>query len=83
MEVSPHPFTLGPGFVQEPQPGARQQVNPELQVKANAAAPAPEAAPVPAQAGPSATAPDVDETLRGLAAEGRLPPRGSLLDLRA
>ncbi len=78
MQIPNIPFLSGPGFLREPQPGTRQQVNSELQVKAKAQR---------APAGPGATgvsaANSLDEAVRSLAADGRLPRRGSLIDLKA
>lgn len=91
MQIPDIPFLSGPGFLREPQPGTRQQVNTELQVKAQAN-PAPEGT---RPAGPTAraaagrdaaglsSANSLDEAVRSLAADGRLPRRGSLIDLKA
>lgn len=85
MQIPDIPFLSGPGFLREPQPGTRQQVNTELQVKAQAN-PAPEgtrpAGPTARAAGLS-SANSLDEAVRSLAADGRLPRRGSLIDLKA
>lgn len=92
MQISQFPFLSGPGILQQPQSGSRQQVNSELQVKAQqrpaqslaqtqggtaAARPANPAAP------PAPGASSLDQAVRALAADGRLPRRGSLVDLKA
>ncbi len=95
MHIPPFPFLNGPGILREPQPGSGQQVNAELQVKAQAQARAqggPEAArpaksaargtPGAGAAG-LASAGSLDQAVRALAADGRLPRRGSLIDLKA
>ncbi len=88
MQISQFPFLSGPGILHQPQSGSRQQVNSELQVKAQAQRPA------PTQGGPAATRPanpaappapgasSLDQAVRALAADGRLPRRGSLVDLK-
>lgn len=82
MQISQLPFLSDPGFVHQPQPGSRQQVNTELQVKAQAQG-GPEAAN-PASGGAAvATAGSLDDAVRALADSGRLPRRGSLVDLKA
>jgi hypothetical protein len=78
------------GFLTQPQAGSRQQIDPNLQVKANAqpatararsAGPAAGAAPnLLSQLNAAQT---LDEAVSTLRAEGRLPPRGSLIDIRA
>ncbi|MFQ5466868.1 MAG: hypothetical protein ACE5DS_01925 [Kiloniellaceae bacterium] len=90
MQIPENPFRLlGPGFLQQPQPGTRQQVSPDLQTKAAAVQPARTAAkggaakarpPVPPAL---ASARNLEEAVNTLSAEGRLPARGSLIDLRA
>ncbi len=89
MQIPKNPFSFAPGFPRASQPGARQQVNDKLQVKASApgaresvrpARPAAESAGgAPGLAGANTLA----EAVRALRADGRLPPRGSLLDLSA
>ncbi|MFQ5775625.1 MAG: hypothetical protein ACE5GS_13980 [Kiloniellaceae bacterium] len=98
MQIPANAFPFGPGFLRQPQPGTRQQIDPELQAKANApgaraaakpAAPAVEGGPAAAGPGLAAalSAPGaaraLERAVETLAAEGRLPPRGSLIDLRA
>ncbi len=91
MHIPPFPFLNGPGILREPQPGSRQQVNAELQVKAQAqggpeaARPAQSAARGAPGAGGTglASAGSLDQAVRALAADGRLPRRGSLIDLKA
>lgn len=86
MQIPPTPLKLLAGFLAQPQAGSRQQIDPALQVKANAQPvparirPATDAAPALSQIGAAQT---LDEAVRTLRAEGRLPPRGSLLDIRA
>jgi len=87
MQILNNPLRLlGPGFLRQPQPGTRQQVNPDLQAKAAAAQPTRAAAKTnAAKARPPAlaSARDLEEAVNTLSAEGRLPARGSLIDLRA
>ncbi len=91
MQIPEFPFLSGPGFLREPQPGTRQQANTELQVKAQAhGAPAGAGAVKPAAHAPSSPGPaglasanSLDQAVRSLAADGRLPRRGSLIDLKA
>ncbi len=95
MQIPPFPFLNGPGILHQPQPGSGQQVNAELQVKAQAQAQArggPEA-PGPAKSAARgapgaggtglASGGSLDQAVRALAADGRLPRRGSLIDLKA
>ncbi len=88
MKIPGNPFDFGPGFLRQPQPGTRQQPDAELQVKANAPggakvsgdhSPGIQAVKTAASAGPRV----IDEMVSDLAAEGRLPRRGSLLDILA
>ena len=94
MQIPQFPFLNGPGFLRQPQPGSRQQVTAELQVKAQAqggpAAPRavnPAARGAPGDGTPGGTglasAGSLDEAVRALAADGQLPRRGSLIDLKA
>ncbi len=90
MQIPQFPFLCGPGILNQPQPGSGQQVNAELQVKAQAQA-QPRAQPARSGArsapGPGsggvASAGTLDEAVRALAANGTLPRRGSLIDLKA
>ncbi len=91
MHIPPFPILNGPGILREPQPGSRQQVNSELQVKAQAQG-GPEAARsvksatrgAPGAGGTGlASASSLDQAVRALAADGQLPRRGSLIDLKA
>ena len=88
MQISDFPFLNGPGILRQPQPGSGQQINAELQIKAQAEA-GPEAArPAKSAARGAAgaalaTAGNLDEAVRALAADGPLPRRGSLIDLKA
>lgn len=91
MQIPQFPFLNGPGILRQPQAGSRQQVNAELQVKAQAQG-GPEAVrPVEtaARSAPSAGtagvafAGSLDEAVRALAASDSLPRRGSLIDLKA
>ncbi len=99
MQIPQFPFLNGPGILHQPQPGSGQQVNAELQVKAQAQAQAqaqarggPEA-PGPAKSAARgapgaggtglASGGSLDQAVRALAADGRLPRRGSLIDLKA
>ena len=91
MQIPQNPFLNDPGILRQPQPGSGQQINAELQVKAQAqsgseaARPAKSAARGTSGAGATglATAGSLDEAVRTLAADGRLPRRGSLIDLKA
>ncbi len=91
MQIPKFPFPFGPGFPRQPQPGNRQQAGAELQVKAGAAGAADTARPASRGAksasGAGATglsiATTLAEAVRALRADGRLPRRGSLLDLSA
>ncbi len=91
MQILEIPFPFGLGFLRRPQPGIRQQAGDELQVKAGAAGavdtvhPARRGAKSASGAGATglSTATTLAEAVRALRADGRLPPRGSLFDLRA
>jgi hypothetical protein len=88
MQIPEFSFPFGPGFLRRPQPGIRQQSGAELQVKAGAvdtARPAGRGAKSASGAGTAglSTATTLAEAVRALRADGRLPRRGSLLDLRA
>ena len=87
MQIPKFPFLSGPGILHQPQSGSRQQVNSELQVKAQAQAQpgsGPEAArPAQSVAHRSPGANTLEDAVRTLAADGRLPRRGSLIDLKA
>ncbi len=89
MQIPNNPFSFAPGFLGRSQPGARHQVNDELQVKANApdaqeaARPARPAAESAGGAAGLAGANTLAEAVRALRADGRLPPRGSLVDRSA
>ena len=88
MQISQFPFLSGPGILHQPQSGSRQQVNSELQVKAQAQRPAQvqggSAAARSANPAvpPAPGASSLDQAVRDLAADGRLPRRGSLIDLK-
>jgi hypothetical protein len=78
------------GFLTQPQAGSRQQIDPNLQVKANAQPATARARPANPSAGGAPNlltqlnaAQTLDEAVSTLRAEGRLPPRGSLIDIRA
>ena len=91
MQISQFPFLSGPGILHQPQSGSHQQVNAELQVKVKAQVQPPaqplggrEAArPAQSVAQHAPGASSLDEAVRALAADGRLPRRGSLVDLKA
>ncbi len=91
MQIPQFPFLNGPGILRQPQAGSRQQVDAELQVKAQAQGgpeavrPAKSAARgAPAAGGTAlASAGSLDQAVRALADDGRLPRRGSLIDLNA
>ncbi len=91
MQIPENPFPFKLGFLRQPQPGIRQPSGGALQVEAGAAGasdtarPAKPAAKSASGAGAMglSTATTLAEAVRALRADGRLPPRGSLLDLRA
>ncbi len=91
MQIPQFPFLSGPGILRQPQPGSGQQVTAELQVKAQAQAGSEAARPATSatRGAPGAggaglsSAGSLDEAVRALAADGRLPRRGSLIDLKA
>lgn len=88
MQIPGNPFDFGPEFLRQPLPGTRQQPDAELQVKANApgGVQAPDETPLEIQAVKTAAPAGprvIDEIVNDLAAEGRLPRRGSLLNIRA
>ena len=93
MQIPPTPLKVLAGFLTQPQAGSRQQIDPTLQIKANAQpvstrarleSPAAEATgAAPNLLTQLETARTLDEAVSTLRAEGRLPPRGSLLDIRA
>ncbi len=86
MQIPPTPLKLLAGFLAQPQAGSRPQIDPASPVKANAQAAASRARPA-AGAVPGlpqiASAQTLAEAVHTLRAEGRLPPRGSLVDIRA
>ena len=91
MQIPEFPFPFKLGFLRQSQPGIRQQPGDELQVKASGAGavdtarpakPASKSASGAGAAGLSA-ATTLAEAVRALRADGRLPARGSLLDLNA
>ncbi len=85
MQIPHFPFLSGPGILHQPQSGSRQQVNTDLQVKAQVQPlGGPEVArPAQSVAHRAPGASSLDEAVRALAADGRLPRRGSLVDLKA
>ncbi len=91
MQIPKFPFPFGPGFRRQAQPGIRQQSGAELQVNAGATRTSDTARPAGLGAKSSngagtaglSTATTLAEAVRALRADGRLPRRGSLLDLRA
>lgn len=88
MQIPENPFPFKLGFLRQPQRGIRQQSGGELRVEAGAvdtARPAKPAAKSASGAGATglSTATTLAEAVRALRADGRVPPRGSLLDLRA
>ncbi len=95
MQIPGNPLLAALGFLSQPQAGSNQQINPELQAKVNAKAPvlghdpAPQAAPRALKATPHAVAAslsraeNLEQAVQTLSDQGRLPPRGSLIDLSA
>jgi hypothetical protein len=90
MQIPQFPFLNGPGILRQPQAGSRQQTDAELQVMARAQTQGGPDADRPtktaARSAPVtgvAAAGSLDEAVRALAADGQLPRRGSLVDLKA
>ncbi len=85
MQIPENPFPFKLGFLRQPQPDIRQQSGGGLRVKAGAVDAARPTAKSASGAGATglSTATTLAEAVRALGADGRLPPRGSLLDLRA
>ncbi len=81
MQIPKIPLPFGLGFLRQPQPGSRQQAGDEPQVKVGAVG-AEKSASGAGAIGLS-TATTLAEAVRALRADGRLPSRGSLLDLSA
>ncbi len=86
MQIPEIPFSFVPDFLRPPQPGVRQQLGDEVQVKAGAVETAPPAghgAKSARGAGTAglSTATTLAEAVQALHADGRLPRRGSPLDL--
>jgi hypothetical protein len=82
MQIPGNPLLAGLGFLRQPQAGGKQQINPDLQAKANAKVPAPKITPQ-AQADSLSRAENLAQAVQVLSDQGRLPPRGSLIDLSA
>ncbi len=95
MQIPDNPFSFKLGFLRQLQPGVRQQSGAEPEVKPQVQAVAAGASEPARPAGPAAKSPSsagtvglstattLDEAVRALRADDRLPRRGSLLDLRA
>ncbi len=87
MQIPGNPLFAGLGFLSRPQAGGIRQINPEDQAKVTAKipsgkAPAPRAAPQ-ALAASLSRAENLEQAVQVLSDQGRLPPRGSLIDLSA
>ena len=95
MQIYQFPFLKGPGIPHQPRSGPHQQVNADLQVQVQAQTQAQAQtqtrggteAPWPAESAARgagvAAAGSLDEAVRALADDGRLPRRGSLIDFKA
>jgi hypothetical protein len=85
MQIPETPLKFIAGFLTQPQAGSRQQIDPALQAKANAQTPPSNRRPATAAAGllRLGSAETLDQAVQALRAEGRLPRRGSLLDISA
>ncbi len=88
MQIPEFSISFIPGFLRPPQPGIQQRSGDEVQVKAGAvdtAPPAGRGAKSASGAGTAglSTATTLAEAVHALRADGRLPRRGSLLDIRA
>ncbi len=87
MQIYQFPFLNGPGILRQPQSGSHQQVNADLQVQTQAQARGGTEAARPAESAARsagvAAAGSLDEAVRALADDGRLPRRGSLIDFKA
>ncbi len=91
MQIPRNLFLFVPGFLRGPRPDTHQQVSGESRVKAGAPAPPdgagratvpPGPARIPGVSGLSG-ARTLEQAVRALRADGRLPSRGSLVDLKA
>ena len=88
MQIPGNPLLAGLGFLSQPQAGGNRQINPELQAKANAKAPVSGREPAlkatpQALASSLSRAENLAQAVQVLSDQGRLPPRGSLIDLSA
>ena len=87
MQIYQFPFLKGPGIPHQPRSGPHQQVNADLQVQAQTQTRGGTEAPWPAESAARgagvAAAGSLDEAVRALADDGRLPRRGSLIDFKA
>ncbi len=90
MQIPPTPLKVLAGFLTQPQFGSGQQIDPNLQIKANAQPVSSGVRPANQAAGLAPnllfqldSAKTLGEAVDTLRAEGRLPPRGSLIDIRA
>ncbi len=82
MQIPGNPLPAGLGFPNQLQAGDNRQIGSERQAKAAAKAPAPRATPQ-ALAASLSRAENLEQAVRALSDQGRLPPRGSLIDLSA
>ena len=80
MQISGNSLLAGLGLLQQPQAGAKPPIDPQPQTK-----PRPAQAPAPQAAAASrlTKAQNLEQAVQALADQGQLPPRGSLIDLRA
>jgi hypothetical protein len=85
MQIPDTPLKFIAGLLTQPQAGSRPQIDPARQAKTNAQTPPAGRRPAAAAAGLArlGTADALDQAVRTLRAEGRLPRRGSLLDITA
>lgn len=77
MQIPRVSLPFGLGLLQPPPPGGRPQASPDPQAQVQAQTPLARALARAVEAGA------LGEAVEALAAEGRLPRRGSLVDLRA
>jgi hypothetical protein len=85
MQIPDTPLKFIAGLLTQPPAGNRPQIDPARQAKATTQTPPANRRPAAAAAGLArlGTAEALDQAVQALRAEGRLPRRGSLLDITA